>query len=389
MALVNLVASSDDYLLEEKVRETVMSVCAELGEIEAEVLSDETTPEELAVELCSPSLFASRRVLVVPQIGSWLDISAARGSEQGDKAVKATVDAGPVVRLLEEGLSDDIGLVLVAMCGRAPKGALVKAVEKAGGFHWVPVPPQPKPWEDVMLTDEQRAVLRAVLARVTPDVRFTASAERLLFDRLGFAPRLLASEGRKLAAASDDGTVDEDLVRALSFPKDRSLDVVRDALLARRAAPVLDIVGAAEAGIAVRDRQGRVMNQDRVARALLGQASTVFQQLLYLRLLAAENGFAEEMEPKRTSDRFWYPSKFKKGFGPHLLELVEADAPSPLKAGSKSLSLFALGGLFKGAGRYGDDDLLNAIADLGRVETALRGDMPTEALTVWFSKYLN
>ena len=44
MALVNLIASSDDYLLEEKLRETVASVCATLGEVEAEVLSDETTP---------------------------------------------------------------------------------------------------------------------------------------------------------------------------------------------------------------------------------------------------------------------------------------------------------------------------------------------------------
>jgi hypothetical protein len=389
MALVNLIASSDDYLLEEKLRETVASVCATLGEVEAEVLADETTPEELAVELCSPSLFAPQRVLVVPQIGSWVDIAAARGPGRDDKALKATVDAGPVVQVLDEGLSEDIGLVLVALCRDRPKGALVKAVEKAGVLHWVPVPPQPKPWDDVILTDEQRAVLRAVLARATSDVRLTQDAERLLFDRLGFAPRLLVQEGRKLAAASADGMVDEDLVRALSFPKERSLDVVRDALLARKAAPVLDIVAAAEVDIPVRDRRGQAMNPDRVALALVGQASMVFQQLLYLRLFAAESGFADQMAPERTSDKYWYPGQFQKGFGPKLLKLVEADAPSPLKRpGSKPLSLFVLGGLFKGAGRYGDDELVEALADLGRVETALRGDMATEALSVWFSNIL-
>jgi len=95
------------------------------------------------------------------------------------------------------------------------------------------------------------------------------------------------------------------------------------------------------------------------------------------------------MAPERTSHNFWYPREFKNGFGPHLVELFEADAPSPIRpAGSKPLSLYALGGLFKGAGRYGNDDLLNALADLGRVETAIRGEMATEALTVWFSKIL-
>ena len=69
------------------------------------------------------------------------------------------------------------------------------------------------------LSDEQCEVLRGVLAREAGEVRFTPAAERLLFDRLGFAPRLLAQEGRKLAAASAAETVDEDLVCAPSaFP---------------------------------------------------------------------------------------------------------------------------------------------------------------------------
>jgi hypothetical protein len=389
MALVNLIASSDDYLLEEKVRETVASICTSLGEVEAEILADETTPEELAVELCSPSLFAPQRVLVVPQMASWIDISAARGPGRAEKALKAEIDAGPVVQVLDEGLSEDIGLVLVALCRDKPKGALVKAVENAGNLQWVPVPPQPKPWEDVILTGEQRTVLRAVLARTASEVRFTPDAERLLFDRLGFAPRLLAQEGRKLAAASADGAVDEDLVRALIFPKERSLEVVKDALLAREAAPILDIVSAAEVDIPVRDWRGQVMSPASLALVLVNQASTMFQQLLYLRLFAAENGFADQMAPERTRDNYWYPKQFQKGFGPKLLELIKADAPSPLeRPGSKPLTLFVLGGLFKGAGRYGNDDLENALADLGRVETALRGEMATEALTVWFLKIL-
>ena len=115
----------------------------------------------------------------------------------------------------------------------------------------------------------------------------------------------------------------------------------------------------------------------------------VFQRLLYLRLLTAGNGLIDEMAPERTRDRYWYPSRFKKGIGPELLELIEADAPSPLqRTGSKPPSLFMLGGLFRGAGRYRTSELEGALAELGTVETALRGDLATEALSVWFTGIL-
>jgi hypothetical protein len=389
MARVYLLASPDDYILEVKVREALASASAELGGVEPEFLREETTPEELAVELCSPSLFAPQRVLFAPDIRSWLDTSAGRSRGGRMKATEATVDAESVVRVLNEGLSENTALVMAAVCGEKPKGPLVKVVEKVGALRWVSLPPQPKPWEDVALSDEQCEVLRGVLAREAGEVRFTPAAEDLLFDRLGFAPRLLAQEGRKLAAASAAGTVDEDLVRALSFPKERSLDVVLDALLERTAPPVLDIVAAASAGLSVRDRHGRIMTPEGVPIALLGQASLVFQRLLYLRMLTAGNGLIDEMAPERTRDRYWYPRRFKKGIGPELLELIEADAPSPLlRSGSKPPSLFMLGGLFRGAGRYRTSELEGAVAELGTVETALRGDFAMEALSVWFTGIL-
>ena len=389
MARVFLLASPDDYLLEGRVREALASASAELGGVEPELLLEETTPEELAVELCSPSLFAPQRVLFVPDILSWLDTSVERGRGGGTKATETTVDVEPVVRVLDEGLSENTALVMAAVCGEKPKGLLVKAVEEVGAFRWISLPPRPKPWEDVALSDEQSEVLRGVLAREAGEVRFTPAAERLLFDRLGFAPRLLAQEGRKLAAASAAGTVDEDLVRALSFPKERSLDVVLDALLEREAAPVLDILAAAAGGLPIRDRHGRIMTPEGVPIALLGQASLVFQRLLYLRLLTAGNGLIDEMAPERTRDRYWYPSRFKKGIGPKLLEMIEADAPSPLlRSGSKPPSLFMLGGLFRGAGRYRTSELEGAVAELGAVETALRGDLAMEALSVWFTSIL-
>ena len=52
MARVYLLSSPDDYILEVKVREALASASAELGGVEPELMREETTPEELAVELC-------------------------------------------------------------------------------------------------------------------------------------------------------------------------------------------------------------------------------------------------------------------------------------------------------------------------------------------------
>jgi len=144
------------------------------------------------------------------------------------------------------------------------------------------------------------------------------------------------------------------------------LDVVLDALLERKAEPVLDIVAAAAGGLPIRDRHGRIMTPKGVPIVLLSQASLVFQRLLYLRILTAGNGLIDDMAPERTSDRYWYPSRFKKEIGPKLLELIEVDAPSPLiRSGER------------------------ALAELGSVETALRGDLAMEALSVWFTGILD
>lgn len=382
-APVYLVSSSDDYILEMAVGEAVRKVCDDLGGIEPETVPDESSPEDLAVELCSPSLFAPQRVLVAPETGGWLQ---GPGRKKGKKA---EVDVSPLVRVLEEGVADGIALVMGACCSGKPKGALVDAVDEAGTFIWHPVPEAPKPWEDAILSNEQEAMLLDFLKRIAGEVRFTADASRMLLDRLGFAPRLLTQEVRKLVAANVDGVVDEELVLALSFPKERSLDVVGDAVFERRAAPVLDILAALEAGIQVRDRQGRAVTAQGAPFIVFGQVSSIVQQLFYLRRLAAKHGLVDELTPERTRDRYWYPRKFKNGLGPKFLDFIKDDAPSPVFRGSgRPPSLFFLGKQVKGAAQYTDQDLMHAIADLGAVETAVRGEMPTESLTVWLMSFL-
>ena len=337
------------------------------------------------MELCSPSLFTPQRVLVAPEIRSWLGDPARRKTAKTTKAGKGEQETSPLVQVINQGLAENVALVMGAWCDRQPKSSLAKAVEEHGSVEWVSVPDPPKPWEDVVVSKDQAEVLRGVLARVSGEVRFDRAAENMLFSRLGFAPRLLAQEARKLVAACVDGVVDEDLVRALSFPRERSLEVVRDAVFERRKAPLLDLMAAAEAGIAVRDWQGRTLDEKGVQPVLFSQVSALFQQLFYLRRVAAAEGLSEEMAPEQCDRRGWYSGRFKSQIALELSKRLQEDAPSPLlREGARNPSPWNLGRLFAGAGRYTDDELAVALSDLGAVETALRGDLGMGALTVWF-----
>ena len=387
MSRICLIAASDDYLLEERLSAGVARVCRELGGVEPEFQAEEATPESVAMELVSPSLFAEERVLVVPDVRVWLGAKVPPGI----KATKAAPpDAHPLVHVLGEGLPEGMGLVMGAWCGRKPSGELVEAVENAGSFEWIPVPPPPKPWEDAVLSSEQWKVLEEVLLKAADGVPFNRSATRLLLERLGFAPRLLVQEVRKLAGAAGDGEVDEDLVRQLTFPRERSLEVVRDAVLARVLEPRLDLVAAAGSGVPINDWQGQRLDTGRFGPTLFGQVTNLLLQLLYLRRAADAAGLGREMEPKQTSKGRWYNQRFKTDIAPDLLARLKDDAPSPLvRPSGKPPTPFSLGALFSGAGRYSDVELTAALAEASKVETRIRQEpFPLEALTVWLSGFI-
>jgi len=373
-----LLASSDDFLLSESVQGEVGRLSAEMEGATVEVLPEGGSPEDLAVEVRSPSLFSPRRVLVAPDAGMWVETSpAARGRA-------APVDVAPLAEALEAGLPEDVALVLGVCCAAKPKGALVDAVARAGEVRWMPLPPRPKPWQDVILSEEEEGVLQGVLERAAGPVRWEPAARRLLLERLGFAPRLLAQEAGKLAvAAGPDGVVDEALVRELTFPREHSLEVVRDAVLKNELAPVLDLLGAAASGLPVRDWQGRALEPNGVATILLGQVSSLFVQMLYLRRLAALTGCAEEMSPRRTGQSYWYGGTFKKRLAGPLIERIAADDGSHFSTKGKGVSPWTLGQLFTGAGRWDEGDLRSALARAGEVESAVRGPLGLEAVTAW------
>ena len=383
---VVLVACSDDYLLEEALANEVRQLSASPDQPAVIHLPDDVTPERAAMELVSPSLFDPARVLVVADVRGWMRAKAPAGGP----GAAAPADPEPLVEALAAGVPEGVGLVLGAWCGGKPTGPLVDAVRAAGRVEWIALPRPPKPWEDVALSSEQVTVLREVLQRAAAGVRWTPGAERLLLERLGFAPRLLAQEVRKLASACGSGaSIDEELVRRLTFPPERSLEAVRDAVLHRELKPLVDLLAAAEAGIVVRDWRGQALGVQALPAVLLGQVCSLLQQLLYVRRTVAALGEIGELDPARTGRGDWYSRSFKGGgLGERILKLIDGDPASPY-AGKKNPSLWSLGRLAAGAGRYREEELVRALASAGRVEADLRREaVGVAAMTAWLTDAL-
>ena len=379
MVRLALIASTNDYLVEEHLKEVVSAACAELGCAEPELLPGDVAPDQVALELRSPSLFAPTRVLVAQEVRWWLDTTTPPGALDE----RRTHDLQPLLEVLAEGIPEGTALLMGAWCGRTPKGPLVKAVKGAGEFRWIPLPDPPKPWEDVQLSADQRRVLSGLLASVSGGARFERAAETLLLERLGFDPRRLVQEARKLVTAAGGAAVDEPLVRRLTLPRERSLEVVRDAVIQRDAAPLLELVSAAAAGLTVNDWQGRPITPERLGVALCGQVFNLLLQLLFLRRLAVKAGISDQMGADKTSGGGWYRSTFSSQLAPALVAHLGDAGPTPLGRKGKPPTTWTLGQLFRGASLYGEDELVAALSAAGALETAQRGALGLEALSSW------
>ena len=368
-----LVACPDDYLLERAVARAVRDAEAERA-VEPEYLSDDVTPEDVAYELGARSLFTAQRILVAGDVSAWF---GGRRSKAEDLTV-------PLVSRLRDVALDDTVLILGACLSRQPAGPLAEAVAAVGDVRWLPLPPPPKPWEDTVLSREQRTLLQQLLEAETPELRLSRGAARLLLDRLGFAPRLLVQEARTLAAAVSAGDeVDEALVRRLSFPPERSLDAVRGAVLERQPADILSLLAAADGGLPVRDWRGQRMAAAGVPAVVVGQVSSLLLQLLYVRRVSAELTLTDALDPRAIAARSWYPRTFKPQLAPRLRQAIQSDAASVFQ---KVPSEWALSQLFAGAARYTDHELLERISEAGDVEAATRGAGGHQRLLVWCAR---
>lgn len=390
-----LVAAGDDLLLEDAFRDATERAQAQMADPAVETLPDDITPEDVAVELNSPSLFNPERVLLVPDAGKWVIASSSPGgptlpSRKNAKAVDALIQ--PLLTVLEDGMPAGVALVMGVWCATKPTGSLAKNVEAAGTLEWVPTPEPPKPWEEGTVSDAQKTVLRRLMSRGAPAARFAPAAENLLFDRLGFAPRRLVQEASKLAvAAGPDGLIDESLVRRLVLPREGSLEILQDALLGRDIRMAVAFLDDARRGLPIRDWSGGHIDERGLGIRVFNLAVDTFTRMLYLRGAARAIGAGDELDPQKNSARAWYSRTFKPRLGPKLKSHIEDDPGAPFRSGGKLRipSPWALQRLFRGASLYSDDALIQSLIEAGQIERQLRRPgNPIEAIPGWLVKTL-
>ncbi len=377
----HFVAATDDFLLEEGIKTAIATVSTELGGIDPEELSDETTPEGLAFELCSPSLFSPQRLMVVRDIRAWIDTTTPRGAP----VIKEEFDITPLLNSLESGIPDDMGLVLGAWCGRKPKGALIDLAIEYGRFQWLPAPPPPKPWEDIVLSNEQIQVLRRILRDAIGENPIEGNAERLLIERLGFKPRLLAQEVAKLATAAGGKTIDEDLVRSLMLTRERSIEVVRDGLLKADFKIIFDLIAASSAGHPIIDYSGKTLEPKGLTAMMLGIFFNTLHQFLFLRRAAVACGFEKDLAPKGRGKGNWNQARAKKTIIPAIDKRMKDDLPYPKTKKGKIPTPWGLGQLLAGASLYTDQQLIRALGEIGDLEAHTRGKLDHDNLSAWLA----
>jgi len=369
LARLLLVAVGDDFLLEEALKSALDEVVSEIGGGPVEELSEDITPEDLAMEVNSPSLFAPERVLFAPRVQHWVEAPAAPDAPKFRGKVKLT----SLLEALQEPLPDGLGLVMGAWCGGTPKGELIELIRSHGELRWIPLPEPPKPWETQGLSAAQRELLRSIMKRAAPAARLAPAAEKLLEERLGFAPRRLAAEIRKLEAASGGELISEELVRRLVLPRDGSIEVFQESLLERDAVRLFSFLDEARRGIPIRDYSGDRMSGRSLGIRLFSTASEAFLRMLYLRGLALTLGAEAELKPEKNTARSWYGRVFKPRLGPALVKKIVDDDGAPFRRTSRGPSLWALHLLFRAAGKYPEEVLRRVVIEAASVETALRG----------------
>lgn len=340
-----LLATPDDYLLElaRGDHEAEWKRLHPEGEIVA--FDEAPAAARLIGELTSPSLFAPERLLVVRDAAPYFE-PAGRAA--------AAIMAEELARLSLR----DTSLVL-ALQGPEPHGPLAEVARTRGELRYLPLPPEPKPWDKVAITDEQRAVLRDLIARVAPDVAAARDAVEALCEAYGFQPRELAQAAQRLALT---GELTAEAVWRLAGLGELSLAVLEDALVARSVPAYLRFASALSAGAVLVNWRGEALAPEACGPVLVGMLGRLLRHALAMRGYARRAGIAEEFVPARCAQSHWYNAVFKRKLHKPLAEVITPRAESPFG----KASAWQLHHAFRLAAAYDEKELLAAIANLAR-----------------------
>jgi hypothetical protein len=343
---VVLLASPDDYLLEIERRALVDDWKAANPAGEVVVLDPAPSPGRLVQELLNRSLFSPTRLLVVHDSRPLIAPAA-----QASKEVEGLAAALGSLAL------DEVSLLLAATSQEEPAGALVDAVRRRGELRFLPLPPPPKPWDEVRVSAPQRRVLEDVLRRIAPAVLAVPEAVDALCETYGFRVRELAQAAERLLLG---GEVTAEAVRAQAGVGECSLVQIEEALRQRDLRLVASFLATLGAGGALVGWRGERIEGKEVGSALVGSLGRLLRQALAVRVHAQQCGLGAELDPRRCGDGGWYPRAFKPRIFAKLSADIEKTPDSPLAG----LSAWALHFAFRLAAAYDDHELLDALARL-------------------------
>ncbi|MFH1177078.1 MAG: hypothetical protein V1750_06685 [Acidobacteriota bacterium] len=343
-----LLASPDDYLVElERSARVAAWVAANPG-LEVVALDPAPAPPGLLRELLNRSLFSPDRLLVIADARPYFAKVA-----QKDKEI---LDLATALKTLS---LDGIGLLLAAVAEEEPAGPLVEVFRARGEVQFLPLPPPPKPWEEVRVSPAQRRVLEDVIRRVAPPVLEHSEAVDALCETYGFRVRELAQAAQRLITG---GELTATAVRAQAGAGETSLGDLEDALRRRDVRLAAGFLATLAGGGALVAWRGERVDEERLGATLAGALGRLLRQALAVRAHARQAGLEPELDPRACQSSSWYPRVFKPRIHPRLAADIEGTPGSPLAGASP----WALHHAFALAASYEDAELLAALTGLAR-----------------------
>lgn len=293
----------------------------------------------LLQEVQTPSLFASERLLLVPEAGTYLN-SGAPGLERLPESAAAPVWVGLFA------LRDD------------PPGSNWASLPWVEARH-LPLPPPPKPWEEVLLSREQRQLLLQVLAEDAPEILPHSEVVEALLDAHGFSPRQLVQAARGLLAS---GELTAQQARHTAGRESLPASQLDRALQAGDGLALASSLAKLAWGASLEDFRGELASGRRAAELVGGVLARACWLALAVRLMAEEAGLAQELAPKKVAEPSWYPRVFKPRLYPALIKAAEGRP----EMGLAERSAWALQAAFRVAARFPAQTLVAALAALVR-----------------------
>jgi hypothetical protein len=361
---ITLLASPDEYLLELERQDAVAAWIAAHPDGEAVTLDPAPEPLQLIRELVNRSLFSPTRLFVVPD-------SLPYFKTRGDEATWGDAIAGALGPL---SLADT-DLLLAAALDREPKGALADLVRARGELQFLSLPAAPKPWEDLVVTPAQRAVLHRVIARVALQVAARSEVVDALCEAYGFKVRELAQAAERLALSGD---VTAEAVRAQAGVGECSLQRLENALIDRDRAAVAQLLGRLAAGGVLVDWWGEAVDAGGVGPVLTGMLGRTARLALAMRCHARRCTLEKELDPARCAAQYWYGGTYKK----RLHDTLASDAAEAGDSPIAGMSPWAAHRAFRVAAAYEESeliDLLNALARCSVERSPAREAVPALA----------